>query len=269
MRLYFNDRRTENFFDVLYMQICMKGRLIASGNDAPEKSCFGFESFLCNYLGYKNIHERLNAVRLKNESFYSPSNNFLQHELNNLNANDLSGSTMTKNACFPKFALNKSSSLLIDGDSLHSIEQRLRYNIDLEKLIDLLREQYFIPRLLYFQTIHPGVTEKLIGFYNWLEYRGVDVVSRHKTNRGHSSNGDADTTPIPVDIAMEAAYSANFCDHIILISRNRDLESIGTTLRLLHKSLTILCDSDCPSELRCSAMSFVDLGTLRNQILRS
>jgi uncharacterized LabA/DUF88 family protein len=177
---------------------------------------------------------------------------------------------------FQQFASEITTSLLIDGDSLHPIQQRLNWLIDLEKLRDLLREYYFMPRLVYFETLQPTANEKLLTFHKWLQYRGFEVITRPKTKRGQISSPDGngppipapDTSPIPCDIVAEAAFSAEHCHHIILLSRNRDLEAIGLHLRRTHRALTLLCDGDCPSDLRRSAGHFVDLNHIKPYVCR-
>ena len=149
--------------------------------------------------------------------------------------------------------------LLIDADSLVAIQAKIGWDIDIERLTDLVRTHYNTPRMVYFATVDREPTEAAQGFHGWLRYRGFELVLRPQSKHSGSHGRDGPGSGIPVEIAVEASMAPAACHHIILLSRNKELEPVGTALRRSHRTMTLVSDADCPRELRCSATHFVDL----------
>ena len=160
------------------------------------------------------------------------------------------------------------ASLLLDADSLRIMQNRLGWILDIEKLVHLLRATYEVPRLVYFATINPEITEAQNKYHSWLKYRGFDLILHPETQTWLPPSRESITTPIPVEIAVEATARPDQPSQVILLSRNRDLEAVGLTLRRSHRTLTLISDADCPRSLRCAATHFVDLASLRPQLAR-
>ena len=169
---------------------------------------------------------------------------------------------------FQKLPEGITSSLLIDADSLALIRDKLGWDIDIQKLVDALRLQYVMPRMVYFHTVNPGQVEVQQGYHKWLQYRGFDLVLRNPTRTWTPMGREAISTAIPVEIAMEASSSPHRCDHVVMLTRNQDLKAVGSGMRKAHRTLTVLSDKDCPSDLRCAATHFVCLNELEQDLAR-
>jgi uncharacterized LabA/DUF88 family protein len=161
-------------------------------------------------------------------------------------------------------------SLLVDGNTLRWIELKLGWEIDIERLVKLLRETHRLPRLVHFETEQRGgeLGQSQASRHRWLEYRGFEIVMREALSTGEPGGTDSSISPITVEIACEAMSAQARCDQVFLLTRDRSLEAIGRRLRRCHRILTLISDADCPSDLRRSATYFLELNTMRDALER-
>ncbi len=162
----------------------------------------------------------------------------------------------------------------IDGPNLHATVRALGFEIDYRKLLEFLRAQGQLIRVLYYTAI---VEDQEYSTFrplaDWLDYNGYTMVTKPARGFTDSVGRRRFRTSMDVELAVDAMRLADKADHIILFSGEQSFASLASALQLMGKRVTVISTIETQpamvaDELRRQADQFVDIDTLQGRIAR-
>ncbi len=162
----------------------------------------------------------------------------------------------------------------IDGPNLHATVRALGFEIDYRKLLEHLRTQGHLIRVLYYTAI---VEDQEFSTFrplaDWLDYNGYTMVTKPARGYTDSTGRRRFRTSMDVELAVDAMRLADKADHIILFSGEQSFASLVSALQQLGKRVTVISTIETQpamvaDELRRQADHFVDIDSLQTQIAR-
>jgi uncharacterized LabA/DUF88 family protein len=162
----------------------------------------------------------------------------------------------------------------IDGPNLHATVRALGFEIDYRKLLEHLRTQGRLIRVLYYTAI---VEDQEFSTFrplaDWLDYNGYTMVTKPARGYTDSSGRRRFRTSMDVELAVDAMRLADKADHIILFSGEQSFSSLVAALQQLGKRVTVISTIETQpamvaDELRRQADHFIDIDSLQAQIAR-
>ncbi|MGE0766132.1 MAG: NYN domain-containing protein [Hyphomicrobiaceae bacterium] len=162
----------------------------------------------------------------------------------------------------------------IDGPNLHATVRALGFEIDYRKLLDHLRSQGHLIRVLYYTAI---VEDQEFSTFrplaDWLDYNGYTMVTKPARGYTDSTGRRRFRTSMDVELAVDAMRLADKADHIILFSGEQSFTSLASALQQLGKRVTVISTIETQpamvaDELRRQADHFIDIDSLQAQIAR-
>ncbi|MFV0297851.1 MAG: NYN domain-containing protein [Hyphomicrobiaceae bacterium] len=164
--------------------------------------------------------------------------------------------------------------VFIDGPNLHATVRALGFEIDYRKLLDYLRSQGHLIRVLYYTAI---VEDQEYSTFrplaDWLDYNGYTMVTKPARGFTDSQGRRRFRTSMDVELAVDAMRLADKADHIILFSGEQSFSSLASALQLMGKRVTVISTIETQpamvaDELRRQADQFVDIDSLQERIAR-
>jgi uncharacterized LabA/DUF88 family protein len=162
----------------------------------------------------------------------------------------------------------------IDGPNLHATVRALGFEIDYRKLLEHLRTQGHLIRVLYYTAI---VEDQEFSTFrplaDWLDYNGYTMVTKPARGYTDSTGRRRFRTSMDVELAVDAMRLADTADHIILFSGEQSFTSLASALQQLGKRVTVISTIETQpamvaDELRRQADHFIDIDSLQSQIAR-
>jgi uncharacterized LabA/DUF88 family protein len=162
----------------------------------------------------------------------------------------------------------------IDGPNLHATVRALGFEIDYRKLLEHLRNQGRLIRVLYYTAI---VEDQEFSTFrplaDWLDYNGYTMVTKPARGYTDSMGRRRFRTSMDVELAVDAMRLADKADHIILFSGEQSFASLVSALQQLGKRVTVISTIETQpamvaDELRRAADHFIDIDSLQAQIAR-
>ncbi len=162
----------------------------------------------------------------------------------------------------------------IDGPNLHATVRALGFEIDYRKLLEHLRTQGRLIRVLYYTAI---VEDQEFSTFrplaDWLDYNGYTMVTKPARGYTDSTGRRRFRTSMDVELAVDAMRLADKADHIILFSGEQSFASLVSALQQLGKRVTVISTIETQpamvaDELRRQADHFIDIDSLQAQIAR-
>lgn len=162
----------------------------------------------------------------------------------------------------------------IDGPNLHATVRALGFEIDYRKLLDHLRSQGRLIRVLYYTAI---VEDQEFSTFrplaDWLDYNGYTMVTKPARGYTDSTGRRRFRTSMDVELAVDAMRLADKADHIILFSGEQSFTSLVSALQQMGKRVTVISTIETQpamvaDELRRQADHFIDIDSLQPQIAR-
>jgi len=162
----------------------------------------------------------------------------------------------------------------IDGPNLHATVRALGFEIDYRKLLEHLRSQGRLIRVLYYTAI---VEDQEFSTFrplaDWLDYNGYTMVTKPARGYTDSTGRRRFRTSMDVELAVDAMRLADKADHIILFSGEQSFTSLVSALQQMGKRVTVVSTIETQpamvaDELRRQADHFVDIDSLQSQIAR-
>jgi len=162
----------------------------------------------------------------------------------------------------------------IDGPNLHATVRALGFEIDYRKLLEHLRSQGRLIRVLYYTAI---VEDQEFSTFrplaDWLDYNGYTMVTKPARGYTDSTGRRRFRTSMDVELAVDAMRLADKADHIILFSGEQSFTSLASALQQMGKRVTVISTIETQpamvaDELRRQADHFIDIDTLQSQIAR-
>lgn len=162
----------------------------------------------------------------------------------------------------------------IDGPNLHATVRALGFEIDYRKLLEHLRNQGHLIRVLYYTAI---VEDQEFSTFrplaDWLDYNGYTMVTKPARGYTDSTGRRRFRTSMDVELAVDAMRLADKADHIILFSGEQSFSSLVHALQQLGKRVTVISTIETQpamvaDDLRRAADHFIDIDTLQAQIAR-
>ena len=162
----------------------------------------------------------------------------------------------------------------IDGPNLHATVRALGFEIDYRKLLEHLRTQGRLIRVLYYTAI---VEDQEFSTFrplaDWLDYNGYTMVTKPARGYTDSTGRRRFRTSMDVELAVDAMRLADNADHIILFSGEQSFSSLVAALQQKGKRVTVISTIETQpamvaDELRRQADHFIDIDTLQAQIAR-
>ena len=162
----------------------------------------------------------------------------------------------------------------IDGPNLHATVRALGFEIDYRKLLEHLRAQGRLIRVLYYTAI---VEDQEFSTFrplaDWLDYNGYTMVTKPARGYTDSTGRRRFRTSMDVELAVDAMRLADNADHIILFSGEQSFASLVSALQQKGKRVTVISTIETQpamvaDELRRQADHFIDIDTLQSQIAR-
>lgn len=163
----------------------------------------------------------------------------------------------------------------IDGPNLHATVRALGFEIDYRKLLEHLRSQGHLIRVLYYTAI---VEDQEFSTFrplaDWLDYNGYTMVTKPARGYTDSTGRRRFRTSMDVELAVDAMRLADKADHIILFSGEQSFASLVSALQQMGKRVTVVSTIETQpamvaDELRRQADHFIDIDTLQSQIARA
>jgi uncharacterized LabA/DUF88 family protein len=162
----------------------------------------------------------------------------------------------------------------IDGPNLHATVRALGFEIDYRKLLEHLRTQGHLIRVLYYTAI---VEDQEFSTFrplaDWLDYNGYTMVTKPARGYTDSTGRRRFRTSMDVELAVDAMRLADKADHIILFSGEQSFASLVSALQQMGKRVTVISTIETQpamvaDELRRQADHFIDIDGLQAQIAR-
>jgi uncharacterized LabA/DUF88 family protein len=162
----------------------------------------------------------------------------------------------------------------IDGPNLHATVRALGFEIDYRKLLEHLRLQGHLIRVLYYTAI---VEDQEFSTFrplaDWLDYNGYTMVTKPARGYTDSTGRRRFRTSMDVELAVDAMRLADKADHIILFSGEQSFTSLVSALQQAGKRVTVISTIETQpamvaDELRRQADHFIDIDSLQQQIAR-
>lgn len=162
----------------------------------------------------------------------------------------------------------------IDGPNLHATVRALGFEIDYRKLLDYLRNQGNLVRVLYYTAI---VEDQEFSTFrplaDWLDYNGYTMVTKPARGYTDSTGRRRFRTSMDVELAVDAMRLADKADHVILFSGEQSFSSLVNALQLAGKRVTVISTIETQpamvaDDLRRAADQFIDIDSLQTQIAR-
>ncbi len=162
----------------------------------------------------------------------------------------------------------------IDGPNLHATVRALGFEIDYRKLLEHLRSQNRLVRILYYTAI---VEDQEFSTFrplaDWLDYNGYTMVTKPARGYTDATGRRRFRTSMDVELAVDAMRLADSADHIILFSGEQSFSSLVAALQQKGKRVTVISTIETQpamvaDELRRQADHFIDIDTLQTQIAR-
>lgn len=162
----------------------------------------------------------------------------------------------------------------IDGPNLHATVRALGFEIDYRKLLEHLRQQGHLIRVLYYTAI---VEDQEFSTFrplaDWLDYNGYTMVTKPARGYTDSTGRRRFRTSMDVELAVDAMRLADKADHIILFSGEQSFASLVAALQQKGKRVTVISTIETQpamvaDELRRQADHFLDIDTLQEKIAR-
>ncbi|MGE0701246.1 MAG: NYN domain-containing protein [Hyphomicrobiaceae bacterium] len=162
----------------------------------------------------------------------------------------------------------------IDGPNLHATVRALGFEIDYRKLLEHLRSQGHLIRVLYYTAI---VEDQEFSTFrplaDWLDYNGYTMVTKPARGYTDATGRRRFRTSMDVELAVDAMRLADKADHIILFSGEQSFASLVSALQQMGKRVTVISTIETQpamvaDELRRQADHFIDIDTLQSQIAR-
>jgi uncharacterized LabA/DUF88 family protein len=162
----------------------------------------------------------------------------------------------------------------IDGPNLHATVRALGFEIDYRKLLEHLRSQGHLIRVLYYTAI---VEDQEFSTFrplaDWLDYNGYTMVTKPARGYTDSTGRRRFRTSMDVELAVDAMRLADKADHIILFSGEQSFASLVSALQQMGKRVTVISTIETQpamvaDELRRQADHFLDIDSLQAQIAR-
>ena len=162
----------------------------------------------------------------------------------------------------------------IDGPNLHATVRALGFEIDYRKLLEHLRSQGHLIRVLYYTAI---VEDQEFSTFrplaDWLDYNGYTMVTKPARGYTDSTGRRRFRTSMDVELAVDAMRLADKADHIILFSGEQSFTSLVSALQQSGKRVTVISTIETQpamvaDELRRQADHFIDIDGLQQQIAR-
>lgn len=162
----------------------------------------------------------------------------------------------------------------IDGPNLHATVRALGFEIDYRKLLEHLRSQGRLIRVLYYTAI---VEDQEFSTFrplaDWLDYNGYTMVTKPARGYTDSTGRRRFRTSMDVELAVDAMRLADKADHIILFSGEQSFTSLVSALQQMGKRVTVISTIETQpamvaDELRRQADHFIDIDSLQSQIAR-
>jgi uncharacterized LabA/DUF88 family protein len=162
----------------------------------------------------------------------------------------------------------------IDGPNLHATVRALGFEIDYRKLLEHLRGQGHLIRVLYYTAI---VEDQEFSTFrplaDWLDYNGYTMVTKPARGYTDSTGRRRFRTSMDVELAVDAMRLADKADHVILFSGEQSFASLVSALQQMGKRVTVISTIETQpamvaDELRRQADHFIDIDSLQSQIAR-
>jgi uncharacterized LabA/DUF88 family protein len=162
----------------------------------------------------------------------------------------------------------------IDGPNLHATVRALGFEIDYRKLLEHLRSQGHLIRVLYYTAI---VEDQEFSTFrplaDWLDYNGYTMVTKPARGYTDSTGRRRFRTSMDVELAVDAMRLADKADHIILFSGEQSFTSLVSALQQMGKRVTVISTIETQpamvaDDLRRQADHFLDIDSLQQQIAR-
>lgn len=162
----------------------------------------------------------------------------------------------------------------IDGPNLHATVRALGFEIDYRKLLEHLRSQNKLVRILYYTAI---VEDQEFSTFrplaDWLDYNGYTMVTKPARGYTDATGRRRFRTSMDVELAVDAMRLADSADHVILFSGEQSFSSLVSALQQKGKRVTVISTIETQpamvaDELRRQADHFIDIDSLQSQIAR-
>lgn len=162
----------------------------------------------------------------------------------------------------------------IDGPNLHATVRALGFEVDYRKLLEHLRAQGRLIRVLYYTAI---VEDQEFSTFrplaDWLDYNGYTMVTKPARGYTDSTGRRRFRTSMDVELAVDAMRLADKADHIILFSGEQSFTSLVSALQQMGKRVTVISTIETQpamvaDDLRRQADHFIDIDGLQPQIAR-
>ena len=162
----------------------------------------------------------------------------------------------------------------IDGPNLHATVRALGFEIDYRKLLEYLRSQGNLVRVLYYTAI---VEDQEFSTFrplaDWLDYNGYTMVTKPARGYTDSTGRRRFRTSMDVELAVDAMRLADKADHVILFSGEQSFSSLVNALQQAGKRVTVVSTIETQpamvaDDLRRAADQFIDIDSLQTQIAR-
>lgn len=162
----------------------------------------------------------------------------------------------------------------IDGPNLHATVRALGFEIDYRKLLEHLRSQGRLIRVLYYTAI---VEDQEFSTFrplaDWLDYNGYTMVTKPLKEFTQATGRRKYKGNMDVEITVDVMEMSGHVDHVVLISGDGDFRRLVEAVQRRGVRVTVISTirTQPPmvaDELRRQADYFLDLSELQGAIAR-
>ncbi len=159
--------------------------------------------------------------------------------------------------------------LFIDGANVYAAAKRLGWNFDHRKILEHFATQGRLYNAFYYTAVPYPIDDKQKRFTDALTYMGYTVRTRPLREATDESGQTYRRANLDIELVTDLLTTEGQYDVAVLLTGDGDFERPVEVLRARGKRVVVTSILEMTSyELRNAADTYVDLGSLRDQVER-
>lgn len=159
--------------------------------------------------------------------------------------------------------------LFIDGANVYAAAKRLGWNFDHRKILEQFAAQGRLYNAFYYTAVPYPIDDKQKRFTDALTYMGYTVRTRPLREATDESGQTYRRANLDIELVTDLLTTEGQYDVAVLLTGDGDFERPVEVLRARGKRVVVASIPEMTSyELRNAADTYVDLGSLRDQVER-
>ncbi|WP_022800220.1 LabA-like NYN domain-containing protein [Deinococcus ficus] len=159
--------------------------------------------------------------------------------------------------------------LFIDGANVYAAAKRLGWNFDHRKILEHFAAQGRLYNAFYYTAVPYPIDDKQKRFTDALTYMGYTVRTRPLREATDESGQTYRRANLDIELVTDLLTTEGQYDVAVLLTGDGDFERPVEVLRARGKRVVVASIPEMTSyELRNAADTYVDLGSLRDQVER-